>query len=105
MSAVMDARVQRRMALKRANHVRSTRARLKRDLKAGRVYADELLQDPPEWLLSMRILELLLAVPALGRVKASRMLTRAALSPNAEVRRLSARQRVELVAAIRGRRP
>ena len=37
-------------ALKRANNIRSARAQLKRDLKAGKVKIQTLLLDPPEYV-------------------------------------------------------
>ena len=42
--------VQRMEALQRANDIRSRRAQLKRDLKAGRQPIHELLLEPPEYL-------------------------------------------------------
>jgi guanylate kinase len=62
---------QRMDALKRANEIRTQRARLKRDLKAGRTQIHGLLLDPPEWLATAKVFDLLLAVPKYGRVKAS----------------------------------
>ena len=50
-------------ALKRANEIRTRRARLKRDLKAGRAQIHGLLLDPPEYLLTAKVFDLLLAVP------------------------------------------
>ena len=54
---------QRMDALKRANEIRTRRARLKRDLKAGRTQIHGLLLDPPEYLLTAKVFDLLLAVP------------------------------------------
>ena len=45
---------QRKLALKRANEVRTARAQLKRDLKAGRRSIHDLLLDPPEYVETMR---------------------------------------------------
>ena len=55
---------QRMEALQRANDVRSRRAQLKRDLKAGRQQIHELLLHPPEYLQSAKVFDLLLAVGA-----------------------------------------
>src|SRR5581483_4448429 len=58
--------VQRMEALQRANDIRSRRAQLKRDLKAGRQPIHELLLDPPDYLETAKVFDLLLAVPDLA---------------------------------------
>jgi hypothetical protein len=88
-------------ALKRANEIRTQRARLKRDLKAGRSQIQALLLDPPEYLLTAKVFDLLLAVPKYGRVKANRILTQCRISPSKTIGGLSERQRNELVSYLR----
>ena len=88
-------------ALKRANDIRTQRARLKRDLKAGRAQIQALLLDPPEYLLTAKVFDLLLAVPKYGRVKANRILTQCRISPSKTIGGLSERQRNELVSYLR----
>ena len=90
---------QRMDALKRANEIRTRRARLKRDLKAGRSQIHGLLLDPPEYLLTAKVFDLLLAVPKYGRVK--RILTHCRISPSKTIGGLSDRQRHELVSFLR----
>jgi hypothetical protein len=92
---------QRMDALKRANEIRTQRARLKRDLKAGRAQIQGLLLDPPEYLLTAKVFDLLLAVPKYGRVKANRILTQCRISPSKTIGGLSERQRNELVSYLR----
>ena len=92
---------QRMDALKRANDIRTRRARLKRDLKAGRVQIHGLLLDPPEYLLTAKVFDLLLAVPKYGRVKVNRILTHCRISPSKTIGGLSERQRNELVSFLR----
>ena len=92
---------QRMDALKRANEIRTQRARLKRDLKAGRAQIQTLLLDPPEYLLTAKVFDLLLAVPKYGRVKANRILTQCRISPSKTIGGLSERQRNELVSYLR----
>jgi len=92
---------QRMDALKRANEIRMRRARLKRDLKAGRVLVHGLLLDPPEYLLTAKVFDLLLAVPKYGRVKVNRILTHCRISPSKTIGGLSQRQRDELVSYLR----
>ena len=92
---------QRMDALKRANEIRTRRARLKRDLKAGRVKIHGLLLDPPEYLQTAKVFDLLLAVPKYGRVKVNRILNHCRISPSKTIGGLSDRQRSELVAMMR----
>jgi hypothetical protein len=90
-------------ALARANDVRSQRAQLKRDLKAGRQAIHELLLEPPEYLETAKVFDLLLAVPKYGRVKVNKILSQCKISPSKTVGGLSERQRTELVAMMRRR--
>ena len=92
---------QRMDALARANEIRTRRARLKRDLKAGRTHIHGLLLDPPEYLLTAKVFDLLLAVPKYGRVKVNRILTHCRISPSKTIGGLSERQRNELVSYLR----
>jgi hypothetical protein len=92
---------QRMDALKRANDIRTQRARLKRDLKEGRTQIQGLLLDPPEYLLTAKVFDLLLAVPKYGRVKTNRILNQCRISPSKTIGGLSERQRAELVAQLR----
>ena len=94
---------QRMEALQRANDVRSRRAQLKRDLKAGRQHIHELLLNPPEYLLSAKVFDLLLAVPKYGRVKVNKILGQYRISPSKTLGGLSERQRAELVVLMRRR--
>ena len=93
--------VQRMEALERANEIRTQRAALKRDLKAGRRQIHGLLLDPPEYLLTAKVFDLLLAVPKYGRVKVNRILTQCRISPSKTIGGLSERQRGELVSYLR----
>jgi S13-like H2TH domain len=92
---------QRMDALKRANEIRTERARLKRDLKGGRIQIHGLLLDPPEYLTTAKVFDLLLAVPKYGRVKVNRILTYCRISPSKTIGGLSERQRNELVSYLR----
>ncbi len=90
-------------ALEMANQIRTKRAQLKRDLKAGKVKIDALLLDPPEWLDSAKVFDIILAVPKYGRVKVNRILNQCRISPSKTIGGLSERQRAELVALLRRR--
>ena len=87
-------------ALARANEIRSQRARLKRDLKAGRHSIHQLLLHPPEYVETAKVFDMLLAVPKYGRVKVNRILTHCRISPSKTIGGLSERQRAELVSLL-----
>ena len=92
---------QRLRALRRANEIRSRRAKLKRDLKAGKVKVEVVLRDPPDYVLSAKAFDMILAVPKYGRVKANKVLTQCRISPSKTIGGLSERQRGELVSQLR----
>src|ERR671922_1839236 len=92
---------QRMEALKRANDIRSARARLKKDLKGGKASIHALLLDPPDYVQTAKVFDMLLAVPKYGRVKVNKVLTSCRISPSKTIGGLSERQRVELVQFLR----
>jgi len=94
---------QRMRALEAANEIRTRRAQLKRDLKAGKVAIEGLLLDPPEYLETAKVFDMMLAVPKYGRVKVNRILNQCRVSPSKTIGGLSVRQRSELVALLRRR--
>lgn len=93
--------IQRMDALQRANQIRTRRAQLKRDLKAGRVSIHTLLSEPPEYLETAKVFDMLLAVPKYGRVKVGKILQTCRISPSKTIGGLSERQRNELVSLLR----
>ena len=88
-------------ALKRANDIRVRRAQLKKDLKTGSATIDQILQDPPEYVSTAKVFDMLLAVPKYGRVKANKVLVQCRISPSKTIGGLSQRQRTELVSMLR----
>src|SRR5246500_5346241 len=92
---------QRMDALARANQIRIKRAQLKRDLKAGRVSIHDLLLEPPEYVETAKVFDMLLAVPKYGRVKVNKVLVQCRISPSKTIGGLSQRQRTELVSMLR----
>lgn len=97
-----DRSLQQRMdALKSANAIRTKRATLKKDLKAGRIEIHGLILDPPEWLATAHMFDLMLATPKFGRVKVNRILNQCRISPSKTVGGLSERQRTEVVSYLR----
>ena len=88
---------QRMEALKRANDIRVKRAKLKKDLKDGRVRIEAILDRPPEYVETAKVIDILMAVPKFGRVKAARFLNTCRISQSKTVGGLSDRQRAELI--------
>jgi hypothetical protein len=92
---------QRMEALTRANEIRVARAQLKRDLKQRRVRIEQVIADPPDYVLTAKVYDMLVAVPRLGRVKVGRLLTQCRISQSKTVGGLSERQRSELLDMFR----
>lgn len=92
---------QRMTALESANAIRSYRAQLKRDLKAGRKTIVELLLEHDERLETAKVFDFLLATPKIGRVKANKVLVQCRISPSKTIGGLTLRQRSELASMIR----
>jgi hypothetical protein len=92
---------QRLDALERANEVRTKRAQLKRDLKGGRCSIHSLLTDPPPYVETAKVFDMLLAVPGYGRVKANKLLAQCRIAPSKTLGGLSQRQRDDLVSLVR----
>src|SRR5438045_1256460 len=67
------SRDQRMEALKRANDIRVRRAKLKKDLKDGRVRIQTILNNPPEYVSTAKVFDILMAVPKFGRVVEDRL--------------------------------
>jgi hypothetical protein len=62
---------------------------------------EKLLLDPPDWVLSAKAFDMILAVPKYGRVKANKILNVCRISPSKTIGGLSERQRAELVSMLR----
>lgn len=93
---------QRRDALEIANEVRTYRRILKEDLTDGQISVTTVLMDPPELVETMKVAELLLAVPKYGRTKVHRILQQHRISPSKTVGGLTERQRRELISSFGG---
>jgi hypothetical protein len=93
---------QRMDALTCANRVRSQRAALKTDLKRGTVSIRAILASPPEYLLTAKVVDLLMAAPKCGRVKSAKIMDVCRVSPSKTVGGLSERQRRELLSYFGG---
>ena len=90
---------QRRAALEHANHIRSHRATLKKDLKAGRVKWADVLTSGDPLLDTMKVFDVLLAVRGVGRTKVLTVLKHCDISPAKTVGGITRGQRDKLLAA------
>jgi hypothetical protein len=95
---------QRTQALTLANATRARRSALKADVKAGRRSAASLISDPPDYAATMKVIDLLIALPKWGRGKAGKALKLAEVSPSKTLAGLSDRQREALIEALGGAR-
>jgi hypothetical protein len=88
---------QRMEALRRANDIRSQRAKLKRDLKSGQMTIQWIIASPPDYVLTAKVFDRLMAVPKYGKVKATKFLNHCRISQGKTMGGLSERQRNELL--------
>lgn len=95
----MDRDTQRLGALTKANRIRSARAQLKDELYLGRVQVTDLISDPPDFINTMKILDLLVAAPKIRQIKAKQILG-PYISPIRSVGDLTDAQRFGLVHRI-----
>ena len=61
----------------------------------------DLLLEPPEFVETAKVFDMLLAVPKYGRVKVNKVLVQCRISPSKTIGGLSQRQRTELVSMLR----
>lgn len=92
---------QRMEALRRANDIRSRRAQLKKDLKEGRASIGAIITDPPDFVMTAKVFDMLMAVPKYGKVKATRFLNHCRIAQGKTIGGLSERQRNELLQLLR----
>lgn len=90
-------------ALARGNEIRVKRAAIKRELKAGSPVVP-LLLDPPDFMGTMKVADLLVAMPSWGPVKVKKTLRTGGLSRSKTVGGMTERQRLELVGLLGPRR-
>lgn len=89
----------RREALEKAKRARQVRAQLKHMLKAGEVQLHEVLDraaDAPA-LAKMRVVDVLEALPNVGKVTAAKLMDEVGIAPTRRVRGLGRRQRQALL--------
>lgn len=91
---------QRMAALARGNDIRIKRSRLKKDVKAGREKLSAYLDEPPAWLETAKLRDLLLSMPGYGPVRADKLLLRVGAAPSKTMGGLTDRQRLAVLAAV-----
>jgi hypothetical protein len=81
---------------------RRRRAEVKRLVKAGEMSLEELfeLADKEECVAQMRAIDLISALPAIGEVKANRIMRDASIAQTRRIRGLGPKQRAELFRAL-----
>lgn len=94
---------QRMEALRKANVIRSRRAQLKRDLKAGRIRLADMVAEPPGWLADAKLFDMLLSVPKCGNSKATKMIKAARVAASKTIGGLSDRQRTDIINLLEAR--
>lgn len=92
---------QRLEALQIANSIRSRRAVTKKAINRGEIALEDLLGDVPEHMESMKIIDALLCIRQIGRIKAQKVLRQTRTAPSKTLIGLSERQRGEIVEALR----
>jgi len=85
--------------LAKAAKVRKERAQVKKDLKEGTLSLADALDRAAtdEVIAKMRVLVLLESLPALGKIKARRLLEQVGIAESRRVKGLGVHQRVELL--------
>lgn len=89
----------RAAALDKARRSRQVRAELKQMLKSGEVTLAEVLAraDDADAIGKMRVAEVLAALPAIGKVKAARLMDEVGIADGRRVQGLGPRQRQALL--------
>lgn len=100
-----QSRDQRIDNLRKANRIRTQRAEIKKELKRGERTLEEIFCDIPDSLETMRVFDLLVCCPKIGKTKANNICRRLDIRPSLYLPQLSDRRRQQLVLAIGGYLP
>ena len=84
-----------------ANEIRSARAQLKKELASGKIELARILAQPPEYVRTARVRDVLLGLPKIGSVKAGRILADCGIAPSKTLGGLTERLRTELLNRFR----
>ncbi|MFJ1959063.1 integration host factor, actinobacterial type [Streptomyces microflavus] len=95
---------QRRAALKKATEARRERAAVKVALKQGETSLSEVLASDSEAISKMTVRSLLESLPAIGKMRAGKILVRLDISESRRVRGLGIQQRRRLLESLTSQR-
>jgi len=87
-------------ALAQANHVRLTRAQIKREIASGELTVAEVLRDPPAETHNMAIADLLRAGKGWGQTRVGKFCRVLAIPESRELERLARWQVAAIVRAL-----
>jgi hypothetical protein len=87
-------------ALRQANEIRVKRAQLKMRIRNGTVAITQVIADPPDFVTTMRVFDLLYSDPAISRLRAERLLDDCGLSKQRTFGHLSDCERQALISRI-----
>jgi len=76
---------QRHLALLKAQQSRQERAEIKRQITSGQITIFDAINDPRESIRRMKVLELLTALPGVGKSRASLIMERRKISPTRRI--------------------
>lgn len=77
--------VQRQEALLKAKHARQERAEIKAKITGGEITIFDAINDPRESIRRMKVIELLSAIPGVGKARASLIMERRRISPTRRI--------------------
>ncbi len=89
---------EKRKALKKAQRVRSQRAKLRRDLKAGRTTIREVLERADDDVIAkMRVVYLLESLPRIGKIRTRKIMNDIGIDETRRIQGLGSRQKQALL--------
>jgi uncharacterized coiled-coil DUF342 family protein len=89
---------EKKQALKKAQQVRSQRAKIRQDLKAGRTGIREVLEQvDSDVVAKMRVAYLLESLPRIGKVRTKKIMNEIGIDETRRVQGLGSRQRQALI--------
>lgn len=91
-------------ALRQANEIRLARAELKRQIRKGIADVVDVFRDPPDFVASARVSEIIEAMDRWGPRRTTKFLGEQAINYNRTLGTLTERQRIALADAMRERK-
>ena len=89
---------EKRKALKKAQRVRSERAKIRQDLKAGRTGIREILENiDNDVIAKMRVAYLLESLPRIGKVRTRKIMNEIGIDETRRIQGLGSRQKQALI--------